>query len=156
MAWKLGRSYTSGTIHRVAVRISLSKLQPGDAVHTSGHVAIFVRWADRKRTKFLAMEESRSGKPALRRVRPLGHGATALRYRKITDPPAPVLAPPTPPAPSPDTTGSVQTSATASPSADTTRSGMVSRPVAVIEMAPGTTVADAAPTMNGLAVVPFF
>jgi hypothetical protein len=90
MAWKLGRSYTSRTIQAVAVRIPLSHLRPGDAVHTPGHVAIFVKWANKARTAYVAMEESSWGRPALHHVRSLGRGATALRYRGIQE--APLVA----------------------------------------------------------------
>jgi len=90
MAWKLGRSYTSRTIHSVAVRIPLSHLRPGDAVHTPGHVAIFVKWANKARSAYVAMEESTWGRPALHHVRPLGRGATALRYHGIEE--APLVA----------------------------------------------------------------
>lgn len=86
MAWRTGRSYTSSTLRRVAKHIPLSKLKPGDAVHTPGHVAIFVRWKSKARGLYVAMEESSWGKPALRRVRKLGHNATGLRYHRITEP----------------------------------------------------------------------
>lgn len=84
MAWKLGRSYTSRTIHGVATRIPLAKLRPGDAVHTPGHVALFVKWANSARTRYVAMEESSWGRPALHHVRSLGRRATGLRYRRIS------------------------------------------------------------------------
>jgi len=85
MAWKLGRSYTSTTIRSVAKRVPLSKLKPGDAIRTPGHVAIFVKWANRARTRYVAMEQSTWGRPALRHVRSVGRGATGLRYRRITE-----------------------------------------------------------------------
>ncbi len=89
MAWHLGTSYTSRTIHTVAKRIAISQLRPGDAVHTPGHVAIFVRWKNKAKRTYIAMEEASWGSPALHHVRTIGRGASALRYRKITD--APVL-----------------------------------------------------------------
>lgn len=92
MAWQLGRSYTSSTIHSVARHIPLSKLRPGDAVHTPGHVAIFVRWANKAHTRYVAMEESLRGRPALHHVRALGHKATGLRYRRIVEDPILVAA----------------------------------------------------------------
>jgi len=87
MAWRLGTSYTSRTIHKVATRISISKLRAGDAVHTPGHVAIFVRWKSKAKRTYVAMEESRRGKPAMHHVRKIGRGATALRYHQVTDTP---------------------------------------------------------------------
>jgi len=91
MAWHLKTSYTSRSIHVVARRIPISKLRPGDAVHTPGHVAIFVRWKNKARRTYVAMEESLRGRPAMHHVRSLGRSATALRYRRIVD--APVLTP---------------------------------------------------------------
>jgi cell wall-associated NlpC family hydrolase len=88
MAWHLGTSYTSRTIGAVAKRVAISQLRPGDAVHTPGHVAIFVRWKNKAKRTYIAMEEAQSGRPALHHVLRIGSGATALRYRKITDAPA--------------------------------------------------------------------
>jgi hypothetical protein len=102
MAWKLGRSYTSSTIRAVAVRVPLSKLRPGDAVHTSGHVAIFVRWANAARSRYVAMEESQPGRPAMHHVRSIGRSATGLRYRRIAEDPIVVAVAP---APQPPLTG---------------------------------------------------
>jgi hypothetical protein len=85
MAWKLGRSYTSSTIRSVAVRVPLHKLRPGDAVHTPGHVAIFVKWANKAHSRYVAMEESHRGRPALHHVRSIGRRATGLRYRRIAE-----------------------------------------------------------------------
>jgi len=92
MAWHLGTSYTSHTIHKVAKRVAIANLRPGDAVHTSGHVAIFVRWKNKAKRTYIAMEESHRGRPAMHRARSIGRGATALRYRKIVDNPMVIAA----------------------------------------------------------------
>jgi len=87
MAWKLKRSYTSRTLGAVARRVSKSKLRPGDAIHTPGHVAIFGGWANRAHTKYIALEQSGRGKPAHKRVKTWRRGATALRLRGIKNNP---------------------------------------------------------------------
>lgn len=91
MAWGLGRSLTSRTIASRAVRIPIGDLQPGDAVRTPGHVAIFASWANQRAGTFVALEQSGRRVGAVRRVRRLGRGAVALRFRGITDP-APIQA----------------------------------------------------------------
>jgi cell wall-associated NlpC family hydrolase len=88
MAWHLKTSYTSRSIDAVAKRIPLSRLRPGDAVHTPGHVALFVRWQSKAKRTYVAMEESLRGRPAMHHVRSLGSDAIALRYRRIVDMPA--------------------------------------------------------------------
>jgi hypothetical protein len=128
MAWKLGRSYTSSTIHVVAKHVPLSKLRPGDAIHTPGHVALFVNWANRAHTRYVAMEESQSGRPALRHVRSLGSHATGLRYRRIVDPPA--LAVAAKPLTGVSPTGTVPASATASATVPAS-TGATASPLAV-------------------------
>ena len=97
MAWKLKTSYTSRSIGAVAKRISKSKMRPGDAVHTPGHVAIFGGWANKSRTRYVAYEESGRGKPALKRVRNWRSSAKGLRYRGIKE--NPVVAKAVVPAP---------------------------------------------------------
>jgi len=87
MAWKLKRSYTSRTLGSVAKRVKKSQLRPGDAIHTPGHVAIFGGWANRSHTKYIALEQSGRGKPALKRVKAWRSGATALRLRGIKNNP---------------------------------------------------------------------
>ena len=117
MAWKLGRSYTSSTIHKVARHVPLKRLLPGDSVHTPGHVTIFVAWANRARTRYVAMEESTWGKPARHHVRSLGRHATGLRYRHLTTPaPRPVAAKPAPGV-VPSSAGTPSVTPTASPDA---------------------------------------
>jgi hypothetical protein len=95
MAWRLKRSYTSRTIASRAIRIPIGRLQPGDAVRTPGHVAIFARWANRRAGTYVALEQSGRRVGAIRRVRHLGRGAVALRYRGITVP-RPILTAATP------------------------------------------------------------
>lgn len=130
MAWKLSRSYTSRTIHAVATRVPLSKMRAGDAVHTPGHVALFVKWANRAHTRYVAMEESLWGHPAMHHVRPLGHGATGLRYRRISEGPIVAAAAPltgVSALPSVAGPGGIETtpSVIASPSADATAAASV-------------------------------
>jgi hypothetical protein len=164
MAWKVGRSYTSSTIQHVARRVSISKLKSGDAVHTSGHVAIFVKWASKKHHRYVAMEESTWGKPALRRVRSLGRGATALRYRKIS---APKTAAPKPPVPAPspgatpgaDATGSiVPTPPVAATATITSTVTLVPVDISLVELRPKTASLRAfgLPAMARLVLVPFY
>jgi hypothetical protein len=86
MAWKTGRSYTSSSLRRIAKRIPISKLKPGDAVHTPGHVAIFVKWKNKARGTFVAMEQTTWGGTAERRVRKITRRSTGLRYRSISEP----------------------------------------------------------------------
>jgi hypothetical protein len=100
MAWGLKTSYTSSTIGSRAHRVSKKNLKPGDAVHTPGHVSIFVGWANKKKTRYRVMEESQSGKPALRRTRTWRKNARGLRLRGIEDtPPILVASVPVPPTP---------------------------------------------------------
>jgi len=96
MSWKLKTSYTSRTISAVAKRIPKSKLRPGDAIHTPGHVAIFGGWANKSHTRYIVLEESGRGKPALKRVKNWRRNATALRYRGIKDAARKVAAKPKP------------------------------------------------------------
>lgn len=86
MAWKLDRSYTSRSISSVARRIPKSKLKPGDAVHTPGHIAIFAGWKDSKQRRFYAYEETTWGSHAKKRVRTWRSNARALRRKGIEEP----------------------------------------------------------------------
>lgn len=96
MAWSLGKSLTSRSISSRAWRIPVSALQPGDAVLTPGHVAVFGGWKNRGKGTFIALEEGHRG--AVRAVRRIARNAKGLRYRGITEPvlataaPAPVTA----------------------------------------------------------------
>jgi hypothetical protein len=100
MAWGLRTSYTSSSIRSRATRVSKRNMKPGDAVHTPGHVSIFVSWANKKKTRYRVMEESQSGKPALKRTKTWRRNAKGLRLRGIQDnPPLLVASNPVPAAP---------------------------------------------------------
>lgn len=86
MAWKAGTSFTSRTIQRYARRIPISKLRRGDAVHTPGHVALFVKWKNKRRRTFVVMEESSYGTPAHHSVRRITRRSTAYRYKHMSNP----------------------------------------------------------------------
>jgi hypothetical protein len=118
MAWKLKTSYTSRSISSRARRIPVSLLQPGDAVLTPGHVAIFGGWANKSARTYIALEQSGSLRGAVRRVRKLERRAVALQRCGIVE--APVLVAVAPPAP---TTPPVP--------ADTASSGAISANIAV-------------------------
>jgi len=85
MAWKLKTSYTSSTIRKKAKRISWRKLRPGDAVRRPGHVEIFAGWKNKKKRRYIALEQSTWGKPALRKVKTFKRGYSALRYKGIKE-----------------------------------------------------------------------
>lgn len=87
MAWKLNSSYTTRTLHRVSKRVSKSKIRPGDAVLTPGHVTIFSAWANRSHTKYIALQQSSRGTPANKRVKAWRPGAKILRFRGIKNNP---------------------------------------------------------------------
>jgi hypothetical protein len=44
-----------------------------------GHVAIFVRWKNKAKRTYVAMEETTWGHPTMHHVRTIGRGAAALR-----------------------------------------------------------------------------
>lgn len=141
MAWGLKGSYTSSTISSRATRVSKRNLKPGDVVHTPGHVSIFVGWANKKKTRYRVMEESQSGKPALRRTRKWRRGSKGLKLRGIKDNPPVLVASvsaPTPAAP-------VATVAPADPGTVT---------VAAVAAIPETPTAAAAPTDTAGAIQP--
>ena len=150
MAWKLGRSYTSRTIHAVATRVPLAKLRPGDAVHTPGHVALFVKWANKAHTRYLAVEESTWGHPAMHHVRSLGRGATGLRYRHISDTPIAAAAAPLTGVSTPAASANLGSSLNATASIVATGSGdaTAAAPVLFTGTAAASLLASAAPTLG--------
>ena len=84
MAWKLSTSHTTRTIGNRSNRVSLARLQPGDAILQPGHIQLFAGWVDRRRGTYLAIEESSRGHPARRKVKRLPRGAIGLRLPGIT------------------------------------------------------------------------
>lgn len=86
MAWRLDKSYTSRTISSRARRISISKLRPGDAVLTPGHVSLFAGWKNKSRREYIAIEQTTWGGHATRHVRRMPRRAVALRRRGIAEP----------------------------------------------------------------------
>ncbi|KAL0213744.1 hypothetical protein P9112_005928 [Eukaryota sp. TZLM1-RC] len=89
MAWKLAKpGRTTRNLSGVSKRISKkSQIQPGDAMLNVGsHVALFVAWADKAKTKYVAYEESGSKKKAIKRVTPYPYwsgGYHPYRYNNI-------------------------------------------------------------------------
>jgi len=116
MAWKLDSSYTSSSILGQAKSIKMSRLKPGDAVRRPGHVEIFGGWKNAESHQYWALEESQSGRPALKRVKTFKSGYTALRLPGIKDAPVPEKPAPVviPVAPSDPATSSVGATLTVS------------------------------------------
>jgi hypothetical protein len=116
MAWGLRTSYTSSTIRSRARSVSKRDLKPGDAVQTPGHVSIFVGWANASRTRYRVMEQSGSGKPALRRTRTWRRNAKGLRFRGIREnPPLLVASNPIPVTPATPTVAVAAAAVTGAP-----------------------------------------
>jgi len=86
MAWRLGRSYSSRTIASRARRVAISRLRPGDAVLTPGHVEIFGGWKNKKRGTYLAITQTSWGGRAEARVRKMSRRARGLRLKTIAEP----------------------------------------------------------------------
>jgi hypothetical protein len=105
MAWKLGHSYTTGTISKRATRIRVSSLRPGDAVLIPGrHVSLFAGWKNKRSRTYYALEQTTWGSHAKKRVRRVPSRARALRRRGLTAPRRTVASVP---ASSPTTTGTL-------------------------------------------------
>lgn len=87
MAWRLGHSYTTRTIHRRATRIRVSSLRPGDAVLIPGrHVSLFAGWKNKRARTYYALEQTTWGSHAKKRVRRVPSRARALRRRGLAAP----------------------------------------------------------------------
>ncbi|MFI5663715.1 hypothetical protein [Streptomyces sp. NPDC051684] len=59
MAWHLPTSLTTRTLPTVSHRITKDELRPGDVLlNPDQHVVIFAGWADKKRSSYLAYEQT--------------------------------------------------------------------------------------------------
>ncbi|MCP2258260.1 Cell wall-associated hydrolase, NlpC family [Streptoalloteichus tenebrarius] len=57
MAWKLKTSRTTYTLDEVSKKIGWGDLKPGDIVLSNGHVKLFEKWADSKKTVMWIYEQ---------------------------------------------------------------------------------------------------
>ncbi|WP_285609634.1 hypothetical protein [Actinokineospora globicatena] len=95
MAWKLNASYTTYSIQPLMNTIPRADLTFGDALWKrdgdSGHLALFVGWADGAHTKPIVWEEYDYGHFAEERVWSASYAATFTpkRYKNILEDPAP-------------------------------------------------------------------
>jgi hypothetical protein len=89
MAWDLPENLTTWRIPLVAKRISKKNLRPGDVMldkTSSGggrHVVMFEKWANKKKTKYWALESTgqRGVDKAVRRVVPYPYRVNKSRYK---------------------------------------------------------------------------
>ncbi|MER8182010.1 hypothetical protein ABT014_00130, partial [Kitasatospora sp. NPDC094015] len=96
MAWQLPYSRTTEDLPGVATAISVSALQPGDALNdrADGHVVLFAGWTDKSAGRFVYYAEHRTGTVTsldegnFNNASIAGHPTgnyTPLRYNKIVD-----------------------------------------------------------------------
>ena len=91
MAWRLRTSSTTRNLPEVMVALDRDQLRPGDAFwrrdQQTGHVALFVRWADPDRTRPVVWEQHGLGREAQQRVWAAGYATTfePRRYREIRE-----------------------------------------------------------------------
>lgn len=89
MAWDLPENLTTWRIPRVARRIKKNQLRPGDILlnHKTGpgrrHVVMFEKWANKKRTKYYALESTGQNgvDGAIRRVVPYPYRVDKRNYK---------------------------------------------------------------------------
>jgi cell wall-associated NlpC family hydrolase len=88
MAWALRTSRNTRNLDQVATRIGWSQLRRGDMVLRNGHVQLFHKWANSKKTSFYIVEEgSTASDMNYRRVRVAfakSRGYHPYKYNKIT------------------------------------------------------------------------
>ena len=91
MAWGLSTSYWTGTLVNVSKRIKRSQLRPGDAlIHNpqstaTGHVAMFIKWANKAHTEPVVWEESHTGTKAGQTTWSVSYANTfyPIRYKNV-------------------------------------------------------------------------
>lgn len=88
MAWGLTHSRTTVTLGDVATPIAHADLRPGDALITSYHAALFVRWADDAKSEPVVREQTGpDGAPPVERkwTAQTASAYTAIRYYRVTE-----------------------------------------------------------------------
>ncbi|XVS61169.1 hypothetical protein ACQPYE_22995 [Actinosynnema sp. CA-299493] len=88
MAWGLTHSRTTATLRDVATVIPRADLRPGDALTTSYHAALFVRWADDAKSEPVVREQTGpdGAAPVERKwTAQTANAYTPLRYYRVTD-----------------------------------------------------------------------
>ncbi|QFR97705.1 hypothetical protein GBW32_12765 [Streptomyces tsukubensis] len=86
MAWNLGTNEWTGSLAKYGVRITKSKLQPGDILlfhnpanpEKGSHVTIFGGWQDAGRTRYLAYEQTPPG--TRRQATPYAYWSNSSSY----------------------------------------------------------------------------
>lgn len=104
MAWHANGDFWTGNMLSISHRISLSSLQPGDAMlKTQEHTALFEGWANSSHSAMNVWEESDYGKPALKTTWGSSYfnGFIPVRYNNVSGaggtPPPPPPTKPKPP-----------------------------------------------------------
>lgn len=128
MAWKVGKSYTTRTLHLVSYKVPRSKARVGDAVLYRGHVVIFGGWKSKSRGTFYAYEEPTWGKVARKRVKSV-RGGQVIRRNGIRDDVVLVAKKPTAPVTTPVVTPTQPTVATPVDAAAVTAASVEEREV---------------------------
>ncbi|NKE61105.1 VCBS repeat-containing protein [Lentzea sp. PSKA42] len=91
MAWALDTSYTTASLPNLMHTVNRADLQMGDALWKrngdSGHVALFMRWADAGKTQPVVWEEWDFGQVAEERVWSASYASTFTpkRYNNIVE-----------------------------------------------------------------------
>ncbi|MFI9007871.1 hypothetical protein ACIGNX_11640 [Actinosynnema sp. NPDC053489] len=88
LAWGLTHSRTTTTLREVAAEIPRADLRPGDALTSSSHAALFVRWADAAGSEPVVREQTGpDGAPPVERrwTARTANAYTPVRYYRVTE-----------------------------------------------------------------------